>query len=330
MSSVGAAYRLYGLTLQSSLGLPCPRANRTSKPDVCLQLGAAADFTRAHEEVGRSRDRKDWFQHQRLADGTTYLRWNGLFEFLVSACGRRIVYRPLEKTTPESFHVYLLGQVLSFSLVAIGVEPLHGTVVTVDGAAVAFLGDCGYGKSTLAAAFLTRGFRVVTDDLVVLQSREGEWRVHPGIPRLKLFPSVAHRLLGHHVAGIAMNSGTSKLVLPLGTAQSVTEAVPLKAMYVLSDPLQPRALNRRTRVHIDPLSGREAFLEVIRATFNLLVLERQRLANHFAFATRLTAGVPIRRVTYSRNLSGLSAVCDALVADLAACGTLPGVDRTVA
>lgn len=315
-SAADAGYRIYGLTLQSPLLLPCPLIDRLGRPDVQLRRGTAVQFARAREEAGRSSRSDDWFQCRRLASGTTYLRWSGLSEFLVSPDGRRILYRQSATATAESFNIYLLGQILSFSLVAFGLEPLHGTAVVVDGSAVALLGDCGYGKSTLGAALLARGFPILTDDLVVLEQHNSAWTAHPGVPRLKLFPSVVRRLLGPGFGGTPMNGGTSKLVLSLGAEQTVGKVVPLKALYVLSDPRQ-RPSGGRCRVNIERLSGREAFLEIIRAAFNLLVLERQRFANQFAFARRLTASVPVRRLTYHRDLSDLPAVCDALLADVA-------------
>lgn len=313
-------YRLYGLTLCSPLVLPCPRVDRHDQADVRLSPGTAARFARALAEVTTAHDPGAWFFCNRLTDGSRYLRWAGLFEFLVLPDGRRIRYRRLEQATPESFNVYLLGHVLSFSLLALGIEPLHGTATVVDGNAVVFLGGCGCGKSTLAAALLARGFPVLTDDLVALAARDTVWAVHPGMPRLKLFPSVARRLLRTAVNAPRMNNGTSKLVLPLGTGQAGREIVPLKAMYVLSQPTK-RMNSETSHVRIEPLSERDAFLEVIGAAFNLVVLERERFANQFTFATRLTASVPVRRLMYPRRLSALPAVCDALVADLAATGS---------
>ena len=322
MRRASANYRLCGLTLQSSLVLPCPLAGSRARPDVRLRAGSAADFARPRKEAGAAGHVRDWFHSRRLADGNTYLRWTGLFEFLISPDGRQIRYRRLQHASRESFSVYLLGQVLSFSLVAFGIEPLHGTVVVVDGEAIAFLGDCGYGKSTLGAALLARGFPVLTDDLIVLEKRGAGWAVHPGIPRLKLFPSVARRLFGPSLEGTLMIRGTSKLVLPLSAGQTVRRLVPLRALYVLSEP-GPRGSRRPARVRFERLSGREAFLEVIRAAFNLLVVERGRLAAQFAFAARVVATVPVRRLTYPRRLSSLPAVCDILLADLAG-----GVGRT--
>jgi hypothetical protein len=309
-----ADYRLYGVVLRSSLRLPCPNAAPDERPSVQLRSTTATRFARIRASIGLLPPRS-WFCCRQLTDGHTYLRWTGLFEFLVSADGRQIHYHRLAHATRESFSVYLLGQVLSFPLLALGNEPLHGTVVTIGGKAVAILGDCGYGKSTLAAAMLARGCRVLTDDLIALERTASNWKVHPGLPRLKLFPAVARTLVQTR-RGTRMNSGTQKLVLPLTPAESARRPARLAAIYVLSDPETAGAAVGR--VSVERLSGREAFFEVVRAAFNLTVLGRERLAAQFTFAARLAADVPVRRLTYPRTLTLLPDVCNTILADLSA------------
>ena len=251
-----------------------------------------------------------------LADGSTYLRWSGLFEFLVSADGRVIHYRRLRRASHESFNTYLLGQVLSFSLLSFGFEPLHATAVVVDGRAIAFLGDCGQGKSTLGAAFLARGFPVLTDDLLALEARNGRWLAHPGPPRLKLFPKVAKAFLAEKDEGTRLNPTTSKRILRLDFRESAQRAAPLHALYVLSPPLAARGA-RPAHVRITPLEAKQAFFEAIRAAFNLIQVDRRRLENQFRIATRLAAEVPVRRLAYPRRLTAIDRVCDAVLRDSA-------------
>lgn len=247
-----------------------------------------------------------------------YLGWTGLFEFLIASDATEVAYRRLAGAARESFNVYLLGHVLSFVLAARGTEALHSTVVLVGGEAVAFLGDCGYGKSTLGAAFLAQGFPILTDDLAALDVHGGRWAVHSGIPRVKLLPSTATRVLGSKVRGTPMNSGTAKLVLPLDAAGAGDGPALLRAIYVLADP----ATQRRTRrVCIQAATGRSAFLEIVRAAFNLSVVDRARLSNQFRTAVQLVAEVPIRRLSYPRAVSQLPAVCGAVLEDL---GRSPG------
>ncbi len=313
MRSRSASYRLYGLSLQSPLVLPCPRASPArakARPRVSLVPATSRRFAGLGARGIRVPNARDWFRCRRLADGTQYLRWAGLFEFLISPDGHRIHYRRLRHASRESFSSYLLSQVLSFSLIAFGSEPLHGTVVVAGGEAVGFLGDCGYGKSTLAAAFLARGLPVLTDDLIVLVRNGPGFRVHPGVPRLKLFPAVSRAVLGSGV-GARMNPGTAKLVLPLVGAQVFRRPAPLRALYVLSDPTLPT-----DRIAIEPLSQSRAMIEIVSNTFNTIVTDRERLANQFRFAQAVAGAVPVKGLAYPRELSALPDVCDAILSDL--------------
>jgi hypothetical protein len=320
-------YRLYGLTLSSPISLPCPRV--PSQPaDVQLIAGTDAQFAAVRGQLTAAHTLDGWFWCKRIGDGGRYLKWDRLFEFLISPDGARISYRSLEAGTPESLTVYLLGPVLSFSLLALGIEPLHGTATVVGGEAVVFLGDCGMGKSTLAAALLARGLPMLTDDVVAVARRERRWLVQPGCPRVKLFPGVARRLLGTAAREPRMNHATSKLVLPLGTGQFIEDATPLRSIYVLSAPAGQRSTT--AGVQVEPLSAREALLELVGAAFNLVVVDRQRLANQFTFTNELAATVPIRRLSYPRRFSSLPAVHDAVVADLATNAGWSGGRRSTA
>ena len=313
MNGRSASYRLFGLAVGSGLELPCPRVRSSRPADVRFASGdpgAFAALRRRHPPAPR-----EWFRHRRLPDGSTYLRWADLFEFVVSSDGRDIRYYQLRGATAESFSTYLLGQVLSFSLLRFGLEPLHGTVVVIDGEAIAFLGDCGYGKSTLGAAFLSLGFPILTDDLIALERTASGYAVHPGMPRLKLFPSVARRVLGVERGGTPLNNATSKQILPLAAQQACRRRTPLGALYVLSEPT-PALRRPAADIELERLSGGDPFLEVIRNTFNTIVEDRDRLASQFAFAGRLVAAVPVTRLSYPRSLALLPAVCEAVLADL--------------
>jgi hypothetical protein len=257
----------------------------------------------------------DWFQHRRLPDGSDYLRWAGLFEFLVSTDGHRIACHPLNGTSCEVFHTYLLGQVISFALLKQGLEPLHSTAVVINGEAVGFVGDCGYGKSSLGAAFLQAGYPLLTDDLLVLKEDGHGFLAYPGPPRIKLFPGIAKALLGDRVTGTPMNPQTSKLVIPLGPRQSAHAALPLRAIYVLRPPTPG---SWRTRVTIRSLSQRRACMQLIGSTFNLVVVEPTRLKRQFDLAARLASRIPVKSLSFPRRLARLPAVREAILSDVIA------------
>jgi hypothetical protein len=309
------SYRLYGVHLKRVVPLPGPELVNSGKVGIELFNGSASLFSRARREAGMRPEEEDWFAHARLSDGSDYLRWSGLFEFLISADGRRIACRELNGASPESFQTYLLGQVLSFALLKQGIEPLHSTAVVINGEAVAFLGNCGYGKSSLGAAFLHGGYRLLTDDLLVLKEERNYFFAYPGPPRIKLFPHIAVKLLGGRVNGTPMNSETPKLVISLDEAETAVPQRPvlLKAIYVLTP---PRTSTHSKKISIRSIPPRRAFVSLLKNTFNTVIIEPTRLARQFDLATQVAVRVPVKSLSYPRELDQILKVREAILRDL--------------
>jgi hypothetical protein len=308
---------VYGLALGES-DLLCawtrPYGRAAVGGGLELRRGRPSDFARLRRALpGGNGSGSAWFQHTRLPDGGDYLRWPRLFEFVVASDGRRILGHPLRSVSRETFETYLLTQVLSFALLRHGLEPLHATTVVIRGKAVAFLGDCGYGKSTLAAACLRAGIPLLTDDLLVLRPVDGEPLAYPGLPRIKLMPAVARRLLGPRVRRCRMNPFTQKLIVRLPPEQRVSVPVPLSVIYALC-PTRPHS---SSRVVIRRLEPRAAWSELTKGTFNLVARDPDRLKRQFEWATDLAAMVPVKSLSYPRSLRLLPEVVAALVSDLA-------------
>jgi hypothetical protein len=306
-------YCLYGMCFASHWCLPYEEAPLGRCPEVRLVEDSPKFFARAALEAGWPPANADWFHQRRLEDGSVYLRWSRHFEFVVSPGGRRIAGRSLSTTSAEAFHTYLLGHVLSYALLRRGVDPLHGTVVVVGGAGIAFLGDCGYGKSSIAASFIEAGHRLLTDDLLVLRSSVDGLAAFPGPPRIKLSPKMARAFLESQSGGVPMNQFTPKLVVPLRTDQIHQTPVPLTAIYLLTPPAKR---TRTARVTIRPVSQRKSFVELLRNTFNAQVRETDRLERQFRQASRIVAAVPVKSLSYRRHTSILPAVRNAVLADL--------------
>ena len=248
-----------------------------------------------------------------LHDGSTYLRWEGLAEFLISADGLRITFCWIGTASREAFQVYLLGQALSFALVKRGHEPLHATSVVVDGKAVVFLANSGFGKSSLAACFLRARHQLLTDDLLMLQEGPEGFRAYPGPPRIKLFPDMARRHLGEKVTGPPMNLATEKRVIVLEPHQRCLTPMPLGAIYALAS---PREVARKQRIRIDRMSSRQAFISLVANTFNRLLLGADRLHRQFDETARLAVVVPVNKLIYPRRHGSLPLVREAILADL--------------
>ncbi len=306
-------YFVYGVTLQSEIPLALPERGYGGLGQIELRIAPAGYFLTAARALSRHPDSDSFYQSISLRDGSTYVRWQGVGEFLISPDGARITGRRNNRAHQESFEVYLLGQALSCALVKRRLEPLHATAVVVDGAAAVLLGNSGFGKSSLAACFLEAGYKLLTDDLLILRPCAGGFMAYPGPPRIKLFPRQARRFLPGEACGVAMHPATAKLILPLDSIRCAAGPVPLRAIYTL---LPPGSKTRGRVVRIAALPPRQSFLALVRNTFNHRVINPARLGRHFEEAAGLAGMLSVRKVSYPRVLSRLSALRDALLSDL--------------
>jgi len=304
-------YHSYGVYVGSPWVLPYREETASRTIDIELIEASASRF----EEIDKSSEPAadpDRF-HTFLPGGSIYICWPGVFECLISPDGSRVEGRVLEDVPPESIHSYVLGQLLSFALLKRGIEVLHGTAVVVDGEAVAFLGDSGFGKSTLGAAFLRTGYQLLTDDLLVVRERRERFHVFPGPPRIKLFPEIVSSLFGSDVHAKPINSRTTKVMLPVGATRHCESMIPLKAIYLL---VPPGHHDEDMPVLIQRVPPRQAFMSLVENTFNSQLVERNRLKGQFALNGAIAGKVPIKALAYARRVDMLPAVRDAVLRDL--------------
>jgi hypothetical protein len=304
------SYSLFGLTLRSDVPLPCPEM-QDQEVNAEVELRESTESQLAALRLGgpTSVDDDGFWNCMLYQNGAASVCWKDHFDFVVSGDGRQVLWRRLVEVPDEVVFTYLLGQVLSFCLLARGVEPLHATSVVVNGAAIAFLGDSGHGKSTLAAALLERGHRLLTDDVLVVRFDDGDRAMaYPSLPRIKLTGAAADAVFPGR-RSVPMNRFTDKRIFPLHEAEYEPHPAPLRALYVISEKAEgPGASIRRLR-------GRAEFLALIQHTFNDSIRHTPRLKQQFAFARRLVRLVSVNALSYPKQLDLLPAIADAVLAD---------------
>lgn len=159
-------YSAFGLSVHSEIELP-DLAKGNSVSDVVIRLGPVSSTPRAtlDEEIAVN-----------TLAGAFHIR-----------NGREIIVDPLPGADPALLRVLLTGRMMAFLLRQRGWLPLHASGVEIDGQAVLFLGASGSGKSTTAAAFHSRGHRVVADDVGAVQvAAGGKCLLRPAGSRIRL------------------------------------------------------------------------------------------------------------------------------------------------
>lgn len=99
--------------------------------------------------------------------------------------GTRVAADVLDSAVAQHLELILVGNVMNAVLYQQNYIVLHASCVSFGGRTHALVGDRGRGKSTIAAALLAQGGRLVTDDVLALREREGEWWCARGYGRIK-------------------------------------------------------------------------------------------------------------------------------------------------
>jgi hypothetical protein len=295
----GYAGSAYGVRFHSVVPLPASTGPTDGLADAEVRWADLGSVTR---------DLLDRELATSVTAGETELTMPGIGTFLVRH-GREILVDPHPDGEAALLRLALLGPVLAALLQQRGDLVLHASAVEVDGAAAGFLGGRGAGKSTMAAALLSRGYRLVADDILAVSLQNGLPRARPGFPQLKLWPDAVSALGGDPVLLAPVRAGCDKRAQPVvGTLRSGT--LPLACLYVLCD---------GDTVAIEPLSSRDAFLEVVSNSYGITWLHGVSGPGQFGARAELVRHVPVRRLRRPPGLDQVAEVARRVEEDL---GTL--------
>ncbi|RUS45709.1 aldolase [Cohnella sp. AR92] len=217
-------YTAFGLRIRSEY--PLPELLRTTEqegePDVEIAIG---DLSGAWNRYGGPDD------YYAYPDDEFLFRVPEVAIFGVRG-GKHITVSPFAEAEEKSIRLYLLGTCMGSILMQRGTLPLHGSAVEINGRAYAFVGESGAGKSTLARAFLSRGYRLLSDDVIaVSQSANGGFPiVMPAYPQQKLWRESMDRL-GVEPRG-SRHLYESKYAVPVASGFAA-EALPLDGIFEL-------------------------------------------------------------------------------------------------
>ena len=247
-----------------------------------------------------------WTLFYRLDNGYL-LRFPDLADFEVSLDGLTAVAWPVPGVSPGTVEHLHLNQVLPLALSRQGRLVLHASAVAFDGIGVAFTGESGRGKSTLAASFATTGARFLTDDGLRLDWLDGYCQITPSHPSVRLWEDSQEALVPQAMNLAPAVEYTTKARLLASEAMAFCDQPqPLRRVYFLGEGVTPS-------LKIEAVRPAEALVELVRNSFLLDIEEKELLAWHFDEMVRL-AELPIYyRIDYPRRFEDLPLVRGAII-----------------
>lgn len=300
-------YQQCGMRIRSVVPLDLP-ASSDAQWDVDVRLGddiADADQLPPGEVIAEYiAGDHHWYTATTTAS-SYLLRFRECGEFEVSHDLTDVVVRRATSGRPELMPILLAGTVSAFLLTLGGATVLHASAVAVDGVALAFVGQSGRGKSTVAALMCLGGADLVTDDVLAVSSGPPVTCVG-GATELRLRAAAAHLADEQPDRPSRTTADERRAFNPVCAPAT---PLPLAAIIVPSPSRTARDLHVRRLLPVD-------------AMFTVMSFPRvhgwrlpEVLTNEFTTLSQIANNVPVYEVTipwgppFSREIaSGLAAL----------------------
>ena len=223
--------------------------------------------------------------------------------------GNQIVIDLPIDTTESLLRPIILGPIITLLLRQRGLLVLHASGISTPKGAIAFIGNSGWGKSTLANAFYNQGYSLLTDDVIAIRMKDGVPITFPAYPHVKLMPDAAAALGYNYDALTPLSSKALKRHNCIDRAFS-QKPVPLIKLYALENV-------SRDHNEIESTTPQTAVVELIRHTRGTDVLTSvEHMGAHLRQCTELVKSIPISRLKRRRSLDGLSEIIQIIESDI--------------
>ncbi len=320
-----AFYCCHGLSLVSDIPLPLHTTAKPALPDWSIRLESTAAFGQSAirwDAADPSEPAPAWMRTGRSARDL-YLVFPDLARFLVSPENRCIHATPESGVPETTLGHLLLNQVIPLALANEGHLMLHASVVAAPDVTVAFLGETGAGKTTMATALALRGWPLVTEDVVRLEFAPDGVLCHPCPSPPRLWPDSLANLFPHRQPDAeAVAHYTAKLRITIDPAGAITftnDPVKLDVIALLA----AQDGGDKATPGMTPVHRHQAFEKTILSLFRLKPMSDAQIRREFDWATELARRVPFYHLRYSREFSSLPAVAELLSGPLGRSGQTP-------
>ncbi|WP_430509955.1 HPr kinase/phosphorylase [Gottfriedia solisilvae] len=239
------AYKAFGLTIVSTIPIPeLPKLDVSNEDfDIVIKKMDLTKIWLENAEPNRNFLVKESYCLFQIPNTAIYLVEDG----------KKVFYSPIEGSSDDQIRLFLLGTCMGAILMQRKILPLHGSAVAIDGKCYAIVGDSGAGKSTLATALLSKGYQLLSDDLIpITLSEENIPIVTPAYPQQKLWLESLDQFGMVSEQYRPIFDRETKFAVPV-PSQFAGESLPLAGVFELiksdSETIEVRPIQKLERFH---------------------------------------------------------------------------------
>ena len=173
-------YYAFGLNIDSELPLPELTQSSHETGDVKIT------FDKTPENLNEINGKGALYQ---VNDRQFLFRLETVGSYWVTE-GDHIKIERLNNSTDQEIRLFLLGSAFGALIHQRGLLPLHGSSVIKGNKVLTIVGASGAGKSSLSARLIKEGFKLLADDVSVINENSNKLFIYPGVLRIKLWQDV--------------------------------------------------------------------------------------------------------------------------------------------
>lgn len=214
--------------------------------------------------------------------------------------GNTIIIEPIENPNYEHLKAYLLSRSFAILLFQRNKVALHGSAILFDDKVYAFCGRSGAGKSSLSAALTIEGYKMLSDDLSVLEfDNNNKPLVHSGFAQHKLCADTMEYFNISSDSLTKVDHHVNKFGIPTDN-YFINESYPLSIIIEITVDYKNENNNVVT---INELTGQEKLQAIFRNTFKPEMMTDIGLNPHYLKQCLNTAkNIKVFKLTRPRGI----------------------------
>jgi hypothetical protein len=315
------AYRVFDIGMTSAFSFPELGEIGAGITGLSLEVAAASgtpgDYSWFHHWTGNESDDEIYSSIAREHGGYR-VRYPDLADFVINAKLDHVRCFPLRGVSKATLRHIFLDNVIPRILGQRGQMIVHASAVRArEGSTFAFLGESGWGKSTLASKFYSQGYELITDDCLKMVVAGNTLTGVPAYQGVRLRDdSISHIFPADKSSQpVADYSDKRRIGTPAAPSGDSAE---IRHLYLLSNPaLGNPALGRQDEEALGPtikeVSGSEAIMALIRRSFFLDVEDMPAAARRLEMAHEIvSSSTLISALDFTRDYALLDQVVKAV------------------
>ena len=261
-------------------------------------------------------------EYYQLPDGTIQIavaqddehfriRFPNMAEFWIDAVAQNIVAQAKAEATSDTLAHLFIDQVMPRFLSTRGHTALHASGAVVAGQAALFVGQSGWGKSTLASEFHFSGHPGISDDVIFIEKTRRVFHAVPSYPGFRLWPHIANRYeTSVKLAPVAHYYSKQRLI-----TKADVHSASIGCGFLIVPPDEAS-----DSIEIEPVDPMKAFWSLTEQSFRWMPSDRAQIQREFTLFSDLAETVPFFSLSYPRQLPLLPGVRQRIVDHVAGLG----------